>query len=165
MKTEFKINIIYINDCKVIRLPDTVSQLLPSRGMNMATISSGNIQEIVALEPDGLSGHWFKADQFNVEEDLTISLEVLNEWIDPVYDLDLLQVLESDDFKLIWTKITTKAKWEWVRWIQSTANTKTRDKRITTMKSMLLAGKKRPCCFNSNQCTIQEVSSKGMLLV
>ena len=62
-----------------------------------------------------------------------------------------------------WNSLTTKARWEWLRWIRSTKNLDTRQKRINVACDKLQKGDKRPCCFDASRCTIPEVSKSGVL--
>lgn len=63
-----------------------------------------------------------------------------------------------------WNNVTTKAKWDWLRWIRSTNNLSTRNKRIQVACSKLEKGDKRPCCFDRSRCTIMDVSKTGVLI-
>ena len=56
------------------------------------------------------------------------------------------------------------ARWEWVRWVNATRNTETRERRIEVSLSKMRAGKRRPCCFNLSSCTDPELSKDGKLL-
>ena len=57
------------------------------------------------------------------------------------------------------------ARWEWVRWINSTRVVKTRERRIEVGLSKLEDGKRRPCCFDLSSCTDPELSKSGKLAV
>lgn len=43
-----------------------------------------------------------------------------------------------------WNLITTKARWDWLRWIRATANSETRKKRIDVACSKLQKGDTNP---------------------
>lgn len=71
--------------------------------------------------------------------------------------------LEASNLHSRWAEITTKARWDWIRWIRSTANPKTRQHRIEVTCSKLASDKNRPCCFDRSRCTVLEVSKNGVL--
>lgn len=124
------------------------------------------------LEPDGNGSHWLRVDQplrhaTGAEPGvvLKVALEPATEWPEPPVPADLNEALESNAAaREQWLDVTTKARWDWIRWIRSTKNPLTRQKRIGTACSMLLSGKRRPCCFNRNLCTEPAVSKNGVLL-
>lgn len=64
----------------------------------------------------------------------------------------------------LWKRVTPIARWDWIRWIQSTKNPQTRKKRIDVEFSKLSKGMKRPCCFNRSMCCDPYVSKNGVLL-
>ena len=134
----------------------------------------GTINEIhfeTALEPDGMGSHWFRVSDFlsklieaNVGDTVSLIVEPMSTWLEPEVHLDLKHSLEAAELMKQWNKITTKARWEWIRWIRFTNNPETRNKRIETTCSMLKSGKKRPCCFDQSRCTVTSVSKNGVLL-
>lgn len=168
---QFDTTLIQIKDWTIIRLPEAISQELPSRGMVMieAVICGTSIR--VPLEPDGLKSHWFRLspDLMNQTglhpgDSISLSIRPTDDWGEPEMPEDLQTALELSDLKNTWQTITTKARWEWIRWIRATKNPKMRTKRIQTACSMLNAGKKRPCCFNHSLCTETYVSKSGILI-
>ena len=56
------------------------------------------------------------------------------------------------------------ARWDWIRWINATAQQETRKRRIEVAFSKLKSGMRRPCCFNRGMCTEPYVSKNGVLL-
>lgn len=60
MRISFEAILTDVKSRKIIRVPLSVSEQLPSRGMGIAkgTISNSDFQ--VPLEPDGKGGHWFE---------------------------------------------------------------------------------------------------------
>lgn len=61
---------------------------------------------------------------------------------------DLSAALEKEPSALaVWGKVTPMARREWVRWVASGKQDKTRVHRIETACDMLASGKRRPCCF------------------
>ncbi len=167
-----KTKLYTIGDSLILRLDEKESRKLSSRGLAMiaGTINGYKIQ--TTLEPDGKGSHWFALDDvvqkaLKVKEGDTvdIAIEQTSEWIEPQVPSDIKKALQNEQkAKQIWDDITPLARWEWIRWIQSTKQEDTRKKRIGVAISKLNAGKRRPCCFNTNQCTIQYVSKNGVLL-
>jgi uncharacterized protein YdeI (YjbR/CyaY-like superfamily) len=62
-----------------------------------------------------------------------------------------------------WKDITPMARWEWIRWVNSTGNMDTRAVRIEKSVSKLNGKHRRPCCFNLAACTDPELSKSGRL--
>ena len=125
------------------------------------------------LEPDGRMSHWFEIDEkllsaIAVKSGDTVALEIspVKYWIEPEIPADILSALkESSQVYTLWQDVTTLARWEWIRWIRSTNNSKTREHRIDVMLSKLRNGSRRPCCWNRNLCTEPAVSKNGVLIL
>lgn len=61
---------------------------------------------------------------------------------------DLKKILTSTRaLKVAWEDITALARNEWICWIDSAKKEETRSSRIERMKTQLVAGKRRPCCW------------------
>lgn len=162
-----------VNGHHIIRLPEDISQSLPSRGMVMAQLQVHDLEFVIPLEPDGQGGHWFELDSETLEnldltlstcETLAFSIEAQKDWTSPALAQDIHQAFVHHHVLKTWTTLTPKAQWQWVRWIRFTKNPDTRLKRIMTACSMLSSGKKRPCCFDQTRCTVTDVSKSGVLL-
>ncbi|KAB1439655.1 DUF1905 domain-containing protein [Candidatus Galacturonibacter soehngenii] len=167
----FETNLAKVNERKIIKLPLAQSRQLPSRGMVMAKVIINKIDFLVPLEPDGKGSHWFelKDDLCNelklvIGQTLTIQLESIDEWPEPEIPDDIMDTIKSAGLLSQWNNVTTKAKWDWLRWIRSTNNLSTRNKRIQVACSKLEKGDKRPCCFDRSRCTIMDVSKTGVLI-
>lgn len=168
----FKAIPIEINAWTIIRLPADISSMLPSRGMVMVSAVINGLSVALPLEPDGMGSHWFSinddlGDMLKLEQDqpVSVSISTMEDWIEPDVPEDLALELEQSGMMHHWNRISTKARWEWIRWIRFTHNPETRKKRIKTASSMLHEGKRRPCCFDHSRCTVPEVSRSGQLLV
>ncbi|NLO10205.1 MAG: DUF1905 domain-containing protein [Clostridiales bacterium] len=171
MSITFKADISTINSYKIIRLPVSSSEYLPSRGMVMIKGTINGIYFEVPLEPDGKGSHWFEVDDKlssqigeTIGKPLSLQIEPLSEWTEPVIPDDIMNPIMKEGLLDQWNSLTIKARWEWLRWIRSTSNASTRQKRINVAISKLQKGDRRPCCFNSSLCTITEVSKSGVLL-
>jgi len=61
---------------------------------------------------------------------------------------DMQRMLTSKQKMIdIWNAITPLARNEWICWIEDAKKVETRKRRIDTMLSKFLQGKKRPCCW------------------
>ena len=61
---------------------------------------------------------------------------------------DLRETLTSaTDVKDAWNDLTPLARNEWICWVTSVKKPETRIKRIERVRSELLEGKRRPCCW------------------
>jgi hypothetical protein len=161
-----------IGDWIILRLPESASAKLPSRGMALIEGTINGFHSKIVLEPDGKGSHWFRVDAGLREAAgiaaggmVTIAVEPSKAWPEPEVPADLNRALASDpQASALWVEITTMARWDWLRWIRATNNRETRNRRIEVALSKLKAGERRPCCFNRNLCTEPEVSKSGVLI-
>jgi hypothetical protein len=157
----------------ILRLPQTASKKLPSRGQVAVngTINGHAFQTV--LEPDGEFGHWMSVDKKlrkavgGAGDAASVEVEPSKEWPEPDVPPDLRAALSGAPKKIqdLWQAITPMARWEWVRWVNETKNPDTRKRRIEVSISKLSGGKRRPCCFNLASCTDPELSKSGKLVV
>lgn len=167
----FETTLYTINDWLILHLPTEKCKELSSRGMLQVRVTIQDSEFLAVLEPDGNQGHWCQiSDSFAHESGLKagdtiiVAMEELSSWFEPEVPADLQTALSLDSLTSTWDSLTTKARWEWVRWIRFTNNPDTRSKRILTCCSMLMSGKRRPCCFDHSRCTQTEVAKNGVLL-
>ncbi|MBI2356794.1 DUF1905 domain-containing protein [Candidatus Dojkabacteria bacterium] len=168
----FKSELFKIGSWTLLRLPKSSSEKLSSRGLAMTEGTINGFRFQTALEPDGKGSHWFKVDKVmreaakaKVGDTVEVVLEQSRDWSEPKVPLDLKEALASDSKAYAtWIDITPFARWEWIRWIRATKNPQTRQKRILVACSKLRSGDRRPCCFNSSQCTVPYVSNNGILM-
>ena len=171
MEITFKGTLVNIGPIDFIRIPLSLSGKLPSRGMVMGRVVINNIEFILPLEPDGKGSHFIEINELilnevgiQVGDKVNVNIEPLDEWIEPEIPKDMMEGIINSNVLNQWNSITTKAKWDWIRWIRSTNNVDTRNKRINVACSKLLNGDKNPCCFDRTRCTIPSVSKSGVLL-
>jgi hypothetical protein len=153
-------------------LPAEASQQLPSRGQAMVHGTCNGVSFQTPLEPDGNFSHWFRPDSHLIKaarlaagQSAALEITILKDWPDPKIPADLQRALDaSPSAQGLWQRITPMARWEWVRWTRSTANTETRAHRIEVAISKLNHNMRRPCCWNRNLCTEPAVSKSGVLL-
>ena len=146
------------NDCTwaFAVLPREASEKLPRRGRTTVegTINGHGFQ--ATLDPDGHLSHWLKVnnellDTAGLAAGDTVELEIapVSEEPEPVVPPDLRKALDtSPEARSTWEATTTIARVDWIHWIVSAKQTKTRTKRIRDACDMLASGKKRVCCFD-----------------
>ena len=168
----FEAKLFEIGSWTILRIPKEASAKLPSRGQTMVEGTINGYHFKAALEPDGKGSHWFKLDEALLVgaiaatgETVTLTIEPTKDWPEPQVPEDLKTALESaPEAQTLWLEITPMARWDWIRWIRSTKNEETRNRRIETALSKLKKGDRRPCCFNRTICTETYVSRNGVLL-
>lgn len=168
----FKAKPYKIGHWTLLRLPESASEKLPSRGMTMAEGTVSAIPFQAALEPDGKGSHWFRLSEnlceavsLDCDNIVMVVIEPCKVWPEPEVPTDLTMALkENPAAKKLWLAITPQARWDWVRWIRATKNAATRLRRIDIACVKLRSGERRPCCFNRNLCTEPKVSHRGILM-
>jgi hypothetical protein len=162
-----------IDTSAVLRLPETASKDLSSRGQVAVHGTINGVEFQTVLEPDGNSGHWMRVDAtlqhaagMSAGDTVTLEIEVTKDWPEPAVPQDLATALAAAPPKIqnLWHEITPMARWEWVRWVNATKNPDTRRRRVDVSISKMTNGKKRPCCFNLSACTDPDLSKNGRLL-
>ena len=157
----------------ILRLPEDASKALPSRGQVAVTGMINNHEFQAVLEPDGYWGHWLRVDKnlqkragISAGDNATLELDVTKDWPEPEVPKDFAKALDvaSPKVKGKWKDITPMARWEWIRWVNSTGNLGTRAIRIEKSVSKLDGKHRRPCCFNLAACTDPELSKSGRLM-
>jgi hypothetical protein len=162
-----------IDTSAVLRLPETASKNLPTRGQVAihGTINGVDFQTV--LEPDGRFGHWMRVDDALQQAagiiagaTTTLDIVVTKDWPEPSVPQDLATALavEPQEIQDLWSEITPMARWEWVRWVNATKNPDTRGRRVDVSISKMESGKRRPCCFDLSACTDPDLSRRGRLL-
>ena len=169
----FEATSLTIGNRTILRLPQEASEKLPSRGQVAVRGTFDGHEFQTVLEPDGNSGHWLNVDgklqrtaHIGVGESATIEIEPRKDWPEPSVPQDLGAALAAASLEIrdLWEDITPMARWEWVRWVNATGNSDTRNRRIEVSISKLERGKRRPCCFNLASCTDPTVSKSGRLI-
>ena len=162
-----------IDTSAVLRLPETASKALPSRGQVAVHGTINGVEFQTMLEPDGGSGHWMRVDDtlqraagIGAGDTAALEIEVTTDWPEPSVPQDLATALAAapEQIQDLWNEITPMARWEWVRWVNATKNPDTRRRRVEVSISKMNSGKRRPCCFNLSACTDPDLSKNGRLL-
>jgi hypothetical protein len=174
----FDAKLVKINGWTILKLPESDSAQLPSRGSTMVSGTLNGVPFKALLEPDGKYGpglkpsHWFSPSKQLLEKasaqvgDIVhVSLEPTKEWIEPEIPEDFKKALKSSPkAEALWNDITPMAHWDWIRWIRAVKTPETRQKHIEVALDKLNKGMRRPCCFNRNMCSQPEVSHNWVLL-
>ena len=108
------------------------------------------------LEPDGRKSHWLKINEKLLKDSgagfgdvAHFEIMAVEQEPEPQVPADLLKALQVDpDAQATWEATTAIARLDWIHWITSAKQAKTRMKRISDACDMLAAGKKRVCCFD-----------------
>lgn len=137
-------------------LPKAVSDQLPRRGRTSVdgTINGHPFQ--ATLEPDGQLSHWLQVskalqDAAGVTPGDTVKVELSAASPEPEPQLpdDLREALTAlPAAKSTWDDTTTIARLDWIHWVESAKQAKTRERRVENACDMLASGKKRVCCFD-----------------
>ena len=70
------------------------------------------------------------------------------EFIEPDMPADLRKVLAAaPKAKTLWAGLTPIAHRDFIGWIESARQPETRKRRVTSIPSRLVSGKRRPCCY------------------
>ncbi|MCC2605259.1 YdeI/OmpD-associated family protein [Planctobacterium marinum] len=139
-------------------VPKAVSDCLPRRGRTTADVSVAGYAFQVTLEPDGNLSHWLKLSSKDLVsgnllmgEEYVFELSPATEEPEPSVPKDLADSIQSSAEALeTWQSTTTIARVDWIHWVESARQAKTRAKRISDARSMLSEGKRRVCCFDNS---------------
>jgi hypothetical protein len=141
-----------------IVLPTDVSAKLPRRGRTTVDGSINGQAFRALLEPDGKKSHWLRIDK-ELFEAAGVALgdiaqfEIVPVQLEPEPEVpaDLRAALETSSESLAtWNDTTTIARLDWIHWVTSAKQERTRKKRIDDACDMLASGEKRVCCFDSS---------------
>jgi len=154
----------WVGDGLLIRLSEEASHVLPTRGMAMVVGNVNGVDFQAAVEPDGERSHWFRPNSDLIESaglsigsSIVVELEPTKLWPEPTVPEDIQEVLNADaEAWATWQSLTPAARWDWIRWAGTARQAETRQKRIDSIPSRFRSGKRRPCCFDRNQCSLTE---------
>jgi hypothetical protein len=137
-------------------LPKAVSATLPRRGRTTITGSINGHPFQATLEPDGEQSHWLPISPALLAgtgaefgEIVTFEISPVEQEPEPAIPPDLQTALDAaPEARAVWEQTTTIARIDWIHWITSAKQAKTRAPRITNACEMLASGKRRVCCFD-----------------
>ncbi len=139
-------------------LPKEVSDRLPRRGRTSVEGTINGFPFQATLDPDGQLSHWLKvskelreAAHANIGEMVEVQVSPADPEPEPRLPDDLQEALAaSPAAKAAWEDTTTIARVDWIHWIESSKQAKTRKRRVDGACDMLSSGKKRVCCFDQS---------------
>ncbi|SBV36822.1 conserved hypothetical protein [uncultured Stenotrophomonas sp.] len=137
-------------------LPKEVSDTLPRRGRTTVEGTFDGHGFRATLEPDGQLSHWLRVDaalldaaSVAIGDDVTLEIRPVAREPEPELPSDLRAALASAAAaQAAWEATTTIARVDWIHWITSARQARTRTQRIANACDMLAAGKRRVCCFD-----------------
>ncbi|MFV0414939.1 MAG: YdeI/OmpD-associated family protein [Chthoniobacterales bacterium] len=137
-------------------LPKDASKKLPRRGRTTVEGTINMLPFQATLDPDGQLSHWLKVDEdlqksagVKIGDTLALEIAAVEQEPEPEIPHDFKKALASAPAaQKVWQATTTIARLDWIHWITSAKQAKTRDKRICDACEMLASGKKRVCCFD-----------------
>jgi len=146
------------NSWAFLVLPGSISENLPRRGRTSVegTINGHHFQ--ATLDPDGQLSHWLKVDRalqeasgVEVGDMVTLEIASVAKEPEPKLPADFQEALTaSPEAKTVWDATTAIARIDWIHWIESAKQEKTRKSRLESACDMLASGKNRVCCFDQS---------------
>jgi Bacteriocin-protection, YdeI or OmpD-Associated/Domain of unknown function (DUF1905) len=144
------------NSWAFVILPKKASAKLPRRGRTTVTGTMNGQGFKALLEPDGQKSHWLRIDRKLLKDSgadfgdvAKFEIMAVEQEPEPEVPSDLVKALQvSHEARATWENTTTIARLDWIHWITSAKQAKTRTKRINDACEMLASGKKRVCCFD-----------------
>lgn len=137
-------------------LPKEASAKLSRRGRTTVEATINGKEFKALLEPDGQKSHWLKIDEKLLKgsgadfgEVAHFEIMAMEQEPEPAVPADLFKALQaSPEARATWKATTTIARLDWIHWITSAKQVKTRTKRVDDACDMLASGKKKVCCFD-----------------
>lgn len=139
-------------------LPKAASDTMPRRGRVSIEGTINGHSFTALLEPDGQKSHWLSIDEqllktagASIGNVACFEVNAMEHEPEPEVPSDIFEALHASPAALAtWQDTTTIARLDWIHWITSVKQAKTRTKRINDACDMLASGKKRVCCFDSS---------------
>lgn len=143
-------------DWTFLVLPRAASEKLPRRGRTSVEGTLNGHPFQATLEPDGQLSHWLKIDNalreaagVKVGDVVTLEIASMATELEPEVPPDFQEALTAaPEVKTVWDATTTIARIDWVHWVESAKQAKTRNSRVEKACDMLASGKARVCCFD-----------------
>jgi hypothetical protein len=137
-------------------LPVQASAELPTRGMATVDGTLNGKPLRATLEPDGQGSHWLKVGRAlreacgaRIGEVVALELVFVPDVLEPRVPPDLRRALAAaPGVAQRWAALTPAARRDWIQWLDSAKQAATRERRIANTCDMLIAGKRRVCCFD-----------------
>ena len=137
-------------------LPKKVSETLTRRGRTTVKVVINGYGFESTLEPDGQLSHWLRIKEeqglaagADIGDVVTFEITPLVREPEPEVPSDLHAALDANpQAQMVWEDTSTIARLDWIHWIVSARQAKTREKRIRDACDKLSSGKRRVCCFD-----------------
>ena len=137
-------------------LPKSASDRLPRRGRTTVSGTLDGRAFQATLEPDGQLSHWLKVSEalrkaagVQVGDKVTVTIDPVAQEPEPALPSDLHDALAAcPEARAVWDDTTTLARVDWIHWIESAKQAKTRQKRVDEACDKLGGGQRRVCCFD-----------------
>lgn len=150
-----------------IVLPKSASAKLPRRGRTTVDGSINGHGFRATLEPDGQLSHWLRINEellatagVNFGDNVTFEIMPVEQEPEPAAPSDLQEALAAaPEARAVWDDTTTIARLDWIQWVTSAKQSKTRAQRISKACDMLASGKRRVCCFDPSGYYSKALSS------
>lgn len=139
-------------------LPIDASEKLPRRGRTTIDGTINGCSFRATLEPNGQLSHWLRVSRelredasADIGDDVMLEITPVEQEPEPDIPSDLLAALAANpEARTVWDSTTTIARVDWIHWITSAKQAKTRALRISNACDMLASGKRRVCCFDQS---------------
>lgn len=120
-----------------------------------------------SLEPDGQGSHWLKVspkvrEAAGVKPGGLVTLEMLpltKEGAPRLPSGSRTALAAAPKAHAVWSDITPIARRDWIAWITSARQAKTRVRRIRNACDVLAWGKRRVCCFDRSGIHSQAIKA------
>ncbi len=137
-------------------LPEYASAKLPRRGRTSIEGSINGHSFSATLEPDGQLSHWLRLNEVllktagvNFGDIVRFEIRSVAEEPEPEIPADLQDALQAAPAaRAVWNDTTPLARLDWIHWVTSAKQAKTRQKRILEACDKLSSGQRRVCCFD-----------------
>src|SRR5690348_8598689 len=110
----FKATLFEIGSWTILRLPESASAKLPSRGQAMVEGRINGVPLQTPLEPDGMWSHWFRLDdrllkslKVKAGDTVTVAIGPIKKWPEPEVPASLQRALAAaPQAQALWERIT-----------------------------------------------------------
>ena len=131
---------------------------MPRRGRTSVEGTINGHAFSATLQPDGKLSHWLQVDgellqalSNSVGKKVDVAFTPVATEPEPQVPEDLSDALAAAPAALEnWQQTTVIARVDWIHWVESAKQAKTRVKRIANACDMLASGKRRVCCFDQS---------------
>ncbi len=114
----FDTRLFQIGTWTLLRLPQSASAQLPSRGMTMVEGTINGARFHTPLEPDGKGSHWCRVDDTmrdsagaGIGDAVTLDIEPAKDWLEPEVPADVKNALAAvPQAHSLWMDITPSAR-------------------------------------------------------